>query len=134
MCYTLWSQLPVESVTLVAWTLVMMRVFVSWKLVSATNQGLPPRACCWASASAPLANLEQELTVSQVCTCLAWTRVMSSLRHNNAMRLALLLSHFTVVETEARGVICSIIKQAVKQKGSWSQGCLVRAGWGHFKS
>ena len=130
MCYTLWSQLPVENVISVAWTSVVMRVFVSRKLVSATNQ----EHCCWASASAPLANLEQEFTVSQVCTCLAWTRVMSSRRHNNAVRLALLLSHFTVMETEARGVSCSIIKQAVKQKGSWSQGCLVRVGWGHFKS
>lgn len=134
MCYTLWSQLPVESVILVAWTSFMMRVFVSWKLVSATNQGLLPGACCRASASALLADLEQEFTVSQVCACLAWTHVMSSHRHNNAMRLALLLSHFTVMETEARGVICSIIKQAVKQKGSWSRGCLVRVGWEHSKS
>lgn len=37
---------------------------------------------------------------------------MSSHCHNNAMRLALLLSHFTVMETEARGVICSVIQQA----------------------
>lgn len=99
-------------VILVAWTLVMMRVFVSWKLVSATHQGLPSRASCWTSTSAPLANPEREFTACQLCSCLAWTHVMSSHCHNNAMRLALLLSHFTVMETEARGVICSVIQQA----------------------
>ena len=115
------SRLPVQSVISVAWTRVMMRVFVSWKLFSATNQGLLPRACCWTSTSTPLADLEQEFTASQLCSCLAWTHVMSS-HHNNVMRLALLLSHFTVMETEARGVICSVIEQAAEAEGFLESG------------
>ena len=46
---------------------------------------------------------------------------MSS-HHNNVMRLALLLSHFTVMETEARGVICSVIEQAAEAEGFLESG------------
>lgn len=71
--------------------------------------------------STPRADLEQEFPASQLCSCLAQAHVMSS-HHNNVTSLALLLSHFTVMETEARGVICSVIQQAAEAEGFLESG------------